>query len=207
MKSYKEMADNVFSRIVEEKEMEIKKRHNRVYMASTMAVFGLAILIGVGIWLNGQIAVGEPGPVQGNNTQVGETQDGTENPGKNADYGEHEFSFAIYSHNNAFENSDVAEKAYCFANGERLEKQYDEFVDISAHDGVILESVKQSYDKKGVILRVSEEKGLEGKVELKIGFEYKNLYLVTPDSEDVIAELDETAFTLKPFEFVTVKII
>ncbi|MBE5887589.1 MAG: hypothetical protein E7283_01995 [Lachnospiraceae bacterium] len=75
MKSYKEMADNVFSRIVEEKEMEIKKRHNRVYMASTMAVFGLAILIGVGIWLNGQITVGEPGPEQSDGSENGETED------------------------------------------------------------------------------------------------------------------------------------
>lgn len=132
---------------------------------------------------------------------------GTENPGKNADYGEHEFSFALYSHGNSFENSDVSDKAYRFTNGERLEKQYDGFVDVSAHDGVILESVKQSYDKKGVILRVCEEKGVEGKVELKVGFEYKNLYLVSPDSEDVIAELGETAFTLKPFEFITVKIV
>ena len=62
MKNYKEMADNVFSRIVEEKKMEIKKRHNRVYMASAMAVFGLVLLIGVGVWLNGKITLGEPGP-------------------------------------------------------------------------------------------------------------------------------------------------
>lgn len=62
MKSYKEMADNVFSRIAEEKTMEIKKHHSRNYMATSFAVFGLVLLIGVGIWIGGKVTIGGPGP-------------------------------------------------------------------------------------------------------------------------------------------------
>ena len=69
MKSYKEMADNVFSRIAEEKTIEIKKHHSRNYMTASFAVFGLVLLISVGVWIGGQVTIGGPGPQPDSETE------------------------------------------------------------------------------------------------------------------------------------------
>lgn len=131
---------------------------------------------------------------------------GTENPGKNADFGEHEFSFALYSHANSFENADVTERAYAFSDGERLEKLYDNFIGLSTHNGVILESVKKSYDGNGIIVRLCEEKGVAGKVKIRFGFEYETIFETTPD-ENILKEISGTEFEIKPFEIITLKIV
>lgn len=131
---------------------------------------------------------------------------GTENPGKNADFGEHEFSFALYSHANSFENADVTERAYAFSDGERLEKLYDNFIGLSTHNGVILESVKKSYDGNGIIVRLCEEKGVSGKVKIRFGFEYEKIFETTPD-ENILKEISGTEFEIKPFEIITLKIV
>lgn len=130
---------------------------------------------------------------------------GTENPGKNADYGRHEFSYAIYSHDKSFENSDVTERAYAFACGEKLDNRLPDFLRMSADDGVILEAVKLAYDGAGVVLRICEERGVSAKVNICPNFAYKKIYRVTPE-EEVIEETG-TELSLRPFEMATLKIV
>ncbi|MBO5096878.1 MAG: hypothetical protein J6B96_01025 [Agathobacter sp.] len=77
MKSNKEMIHDVFSRIQEEKIREQKRRDSRVYMAS-FSVLSLALLIGMGVWIDGQIHIGGTGPLTGENTQSGTEKPGTE---------------------------------------------------------------------------------------------------------------------------------
>ena len=73
MKSNKEMIEDVFSRIEEEKMKERKKRQHRVYVVS-MSGIGLAILIGIGALIGDGIKNGELGPLQSSETQNGGTE-------------------------------------------------------------------------------------------------------------------------------------
>lgn len=74
MKSYKEMANSVFSRIDREKRKERKKRQNRVY-GSSLLVIGLVIVVGVGIWLDDWISDGETGLSQWGESQNSEREE------------------------------------------------------------------------------------------------------------------------------------
>ena len=74
MKSNKEMIEAVFSRIKEEKTKERKKWPNRVYAVSMLGIV-LTILIGLGVWIGGEIRNGEIGPLQSGETQYHGTED------------------------------------------------------------------------------------------------------------------------------------
>ena len=84
MKSNKEMIEDVFSRIEEEKMKERKKRQHRVYVVS-MSGIGLAILMGIGALIGDDIKNGELGPLQGGGTEdtIGKS---TESENTSVDY-------------------------------------------------------------------------------------------------------------------------
>ncbi|GHV00221.1 hypothetical protein FACS1894211_07080 [Clostridia bacterium] len=126
-------------------------------------------------------------------------------PGADADQGEHRFSYALYSHKGAFENSDVAETAYVYNAGAKL-GGIEGFLDFKTAGGAIVECVKRSEDGAGLIVRVAEEKGVRSGFGLTVPFPYQSVSLVTLDEKPlkVVKNLD---FELQPFEIVTIKIV
>lgn len=136
---------------------------------------------------------------KGNNIKISLLRS-TEYPGEKADLGEHSFRYAIYPHPNAFETSDVTEKAYAY-NTAIYNKNAAEFLNFVS-DSCIIESIKKAENGNGIVVRLYEAKGLQGSFDFVPKFVYNSIYLTSID-EKILKKSSKTSFKCKPFEIVT----
>ena len=111
--------------------------------------------------------------VDGNNIQMSLLRS-PNNPGENADKGEHEFHYAIYSHDGCFEQSDVVEKAYEYNGNVYPGFKLPQFISIQS-DSVIIESVKKAEDSDAIIVRAYESKGCSADCVMVPQFDFRKV--------------------------------
>jgi alpha-mannosidase len=144
-------------------------------------------------------------------------------PDANADMGHHEFKYAIYPHNGAFQESDVVNVAYEFNTGPIFKvtnkSQADSLNSSSlfALDGtpnVILETVKQSEEGSDTVIRFFESLGGRGHAKISSAIKFSKVVRVNileteePNTESIHLNEDGSFdVELKPFQILTLKLI
>lgn len=137
-------------------------------------------------------------------------------PDKDADKGEHFFTYSLFPHAGNFRDNGTIKLAY------ELNCPFTAF-DVSKQDGTlpeeysflncdsdnfIIETVKKAESDDGIIVRGYESFNKRTNVTLTPGFEFGKAYLCDL-MENVIEELEsdskQVKFTAKPFEIITVK--
>ena len=138
-----------------------------------------------------------------------------EYPYANADYGMHEFTYALYPHEKNTYLSDVYKRSLLFNNplvpiqtkahkGE-FPREYS-FVSCDC-DRVVIDSIKQSEDKKGYVIRLFERTNSYTLATIKFGFNVEKAYLcnLLEDKEESICVKDNTlTLTVNPYEIITI---
>lgn len=97
-------------------------------------------------------------------------------PDPSCDICEHTFRYAFYPHEGKWQNSDIVENAYCYNNPLIVGETSDIGALFDIKGDVIIETIKVSEDKKGIVLRVLERKGNECVATIKPLFEYKKAF-------------------------------
>ena len=98
-------------------------------------------------------------------------------PDPECDMGDHHFVYAFYPHKGAWQESDLVKKAYCLNNPLIVRENLPQIDNIFDVDGdVIIETVKVSEDKSGIVLRVYERCGKDCEVTIKPKFDYKEVF-------------------------------
>lgn len=133
-------------------------------------------------------------------------------PNPTTDQEEHNFTYALLPHcdNNI---DDIAMEAYCLnvptytakATDNASNKLSDSFLTIDC-DNVMVETVKESVDGAGTIIRMYEylNKRTEAVITIKSGFKsVEECNLIEQVERKVAADADEFTFTIKPFEVKT----
>ena len=137
-------------------------------------------------------------------------------PNENADKGRHSFSYALYTHNCCFDNSDVVSKAYSFNNpmiafesaGQAGKNEEYSFLQIDSSD-VIVETIKKAEDADGYIIRFFESKNQQESVTLTFSKEIKAVSkcdLIEEVEEDIEISQNQICLNILPFEIVTLKV-
>lgn len=115
-------------------------------------------------------------------------------PDINSDMGEHDIVYAIFPHDGSFIEAKVNERAYAF--NSPLVRQEEQLAFDNPFGKLILQAVKLSEDGKKVVMRLSEQNGMSGKLELN------GKYYVMNMLEDVESTPNE--YYYKPFEIITI---
>lgn len=129
----------------------------------------------------------------------------TNEPGENADRGEHSFRYALYPHDKCLEQSDVLQKSYEFNLPLQKSGEIKQLFTLSNPD-IIAESVKLSEDGKGFVIRLFESKGGAKETKICFGRDIKEAYL-TDLTEQNPQKADLEALKFGPFEILTLKVI
>jgi alpha-mannosidase len=140
----------------------------------------------------------------------------TQDPGKDADIGEHRFRYAIYPHAGDECAAGVARKGYEFNVAPHVRKispaagplpAAKSLLDI-ANENIIVETVKRSEDGKGIVFRLYERFGANCDAVLKADFAAKAARTTDLlENETAPLKLEDGRFEIRfgPFEIVTVK--
>lgn len=127
------------------------------------------------------------------------------------DFGEHSFEYALYSFDGDWKNSNVGVSAAEYNrplmtfNG-RLELS-DSPVKLKSQSAQIT-SIKRAEDKNGIVLRIVEEKGIDGDISLTFGENIKKVFITNMLEENKTeAELvgNYVNMPIKGFEILTLK--
>lgn len=97
-------------------------------------------------------------------------------PDPSCDICEHTFRYAFYPHEGKWQDSDIVEKAYCYNNPLIVGETSDIGALFDIKGDIIIETIKVSEDKKGIVLRVLERKGNECVATIKPLLEYKKAF-------------------------------
>lgn len=129
----------------------------------------------------------------------------THDPDKTADRGQHLFSYIVYPHKEKFENSRVTQLAYMLNNPLIITEnniEFDSFAN-GNNNNIVIETIKKAQDKNAVIIRAYENAGKENILNLKVNFNYKNVYLcnLLEEISEKLDSLDNIKFN--PFEIKT----
>ena len=131
------------------------------------------------------------------------------------DKAKHQMTYVLYPHIGDLGHSDVLQQAYLLNNpftfikteASKSGKGYS-FVSSDA-DNVVVETIKQSEDGVGYIVRLYESANCKTKCTLTLGKYIEKAYicdmLETPEKQ-VLIDGNEIHLTLKPFEIVTIKL-
>ena len=132
-------------------------------------------------------------------------------PNPNADVEVHNFTYALYPHCGTWKQADtvkeaynVNQPAYVVAGGE--EGKSCSFASVS-HDNVILETVKQSEDGEGIVLRFYECQNARTKATVTVPAAFTKAYATNllEEAEQELAVVDgKVTFTIKPYEIYTI---
>ena len=149
---------------------------------------------------------------------------GTINPDPGADLGEHQFSYAIYPHPGSWDEHTVREAyilndpLYVWQAKDIRNSQKDvdgtflksSFVSVE-QSNVIIETIKQAEDGRGLILRLNEFKRMRGTITLKIGFPLKEVWRtnILEENQDLIHHAQDNSFrfSIKPFQILTFRLV
>lgn len=137
-----------------------------------------------------------------------------EYPFEGADYGEHEFTYVLYAHQNNAYKSDVYKQALLInnpliavttnAHNGNLQPNYS-FVSCDA-ENVIIDGIKQSEDKKGFIVRLFERMNSLTSCTIMVGFDIKKACLCNlVEEREQLLDIKENSLrlTIKPYEIIT----
>lgn len=140
---------------------------------------------------------------------------GTTHPDPNADYGNHSFTYALLPHSGDWSNKTIA-AAYALndpllavSGPGAVTTGRQQLVSVE-QDYVIIETIKQAEDGRGVIVRLYESQRERGDVKLEAGFPLKGAILTNLVEEDETAlETRGSSVTVpvKPFEIITLRLI
>jgi alpha-mannosidase len=139
-------------------------------------------------------------------------------PDRQADRGHHEFVYALLPHGGDFRKGGVIEHACALNMPLHLVEaephkgtlpEWQSFFEVD-RPGVLIEAVKHAERDESVIVRLYEAYGSRGQVELITTLPVKHAFradLMERTGAPVECELGRIAFTVKPFEIVTFKLI
>jgi len=133
-------------------------------------------------------------------------------PDGRGDKGRHEFTYSILPHDGAFSVKSVVRPAYelnmpvksCLAAANT--KALDSFVSVDK-DNVIVETVKVSEDKKGIVLRLYEAAKSRTKARLKFSTTLKRVYetnMLEENRVEIASKKDALSLSFRPFEIKTI---
>ncbi len=135
-------------------------------------------------------------------------------PYKDADQGKHKFTYSLCPHNGRLSESDTLKLAFdlnnpLFAVNSVGSGNLESYSMIECdYSNLVVDTVKMSEDKKGVIVRLYETFRERTDAIIKTGFEFKKVYKCDL-RENVISELDgvgeSVEIKVKPYEIVTLK--
>jgi len=123
-------------------------------------------------------------------------------PDTEADRGMQKFNYAVYTYKGKFEENNTQEYAYAFNNKLLVTKGNEQLKIVSSNKkNIVIETIKQSQDGKGTILRAYENQGKETKAEIKCRIKYKDCFETNMLEEIInpanLSDLYFTAFEIK----------
>lgn len=133
-------------------------------------------------------------------------------PNGQSDKGLHKFVYSIYPHSGDFKHGSTINEAYLLnrpleafegmGNG-NLPKEYS-LVSCDC-ENIIIETVKQSEDKKGFVIRLYDAWGMKSKPNIKFGFDVKKIFLcdMLEKPTELIGKGNEVKMKVGNFEIVT----
>ncbi|MBE6667561.1 MAG: alpha-mannosidase [Ruminococcaceae bacterium] len=139
-------------------------------------------------------------------------------PNPEADQGEHSFTYSLYPHDGALNDSDTVKRAYMLNNpmvavaacGSKDEIA-PEFSAVTFDcDHVICETVKEAEDGEETVIRFYEYKNMRDSVKVKLGIPAKKAYLCDLLEREICelpVENGTVTCPIKGFEIVTVKVM
>ncbi|MCA9932553.1 MAG: alpha-mannosidase [Anaerolineales bacterium] len=149
------------------------------------------------------------------------------NPDPEADQGEQRFAYSLFPHANApgssLKPSDVARRAYPFndplravtvpgAAAEAVAKQARPFTPplLRVPDNLVIETVKQAEDGRGLIARLYECNRQRGAATLQTSFPLQAVYrcnLLEEDQEMLAVTENEVVVAIRPFQILTLRLV
>ncbi|MFA5692825.1 MAG: glycoside hydrolase family 38 C-terminal domain-containing protein [Acholeplasmataceae bacterium] len=130
----------------------------------------------------------------------------TNRPGINGDIGKTSYKYLTVFHEHDHMIDNIDHRAMVF-NTTFLKLKENSNLKLFELDNIDISysTIKESYDKKGIIIRLYERSGYNQEANLKLNFDYKKLELVNlvEDYQNVLANL---RLKFKPFEIKTIKI-
>ncbi len=137
-------------------------------------------------------------------------------PNPVTDQEEHDFTYAIYPHGETWRAAGTVAEAYKLNQPLRVELHAGEeaperasFAAVKAPN-VIMETVKQAEDGKGVVLRMYESENSYTKTAVTVNADFGKAYvcnLLEEPEQEAQVNGREIAVTLKPYEVVTLKLV
>nr|WP_318753409.1 glycoside hydrolase family 38 C-terminal domain-containing protein [Globicatella sp. PHS-GS-PNBC-21-1553]WPC09041.1 glycosyl hydrolase-related protein [Globicatella sp. PHS-GS-PNBC-21-1553] len=137
-------------------------------------------------------------------------------PYPKADIGYHQFSYSLYPHQGDWKNSDVVAESYQLNNplvalpvaeNQQIMSPPIEF----ENDAIIIDTLKQSEDGKGIIVRLFDFKGRRTKVNARVISSYTKVYecnlLEEVETELRIDSNNQFICEVKPYEIKTIKLM
>lgn len=133
-------------------------------------------------------------------------------PDEEADMRVHTFSYAYLPHANNLENSDVLFKAHNFNSmpvvfeTDLQQTVSQSYINIKQKSSVIIDCIKPSEDKNGIIIRMYEALGKDAKISLDSKLLTKNVSLCNLLENEIEQNIDTENLKFKPFEIKTIKV-
>lgn len=133
-------------------------------------------------------------------------------PNTEADQGEHTFTYSVYPHKDGFKRGGTIKESYLLncplitadaAGGGILPSEYG-MISCDA-ENIIIETVKQSEDGKGIIVRLFDTWNMKSRVKVNFGFEAKSIKLCD-FTENIISDLgsgSQAEIDMSNFEITT----
>jgi alpha-mannosidase len=141
-----------------------------------------------------------------------------------ADQGEHEFRYSLLPHNGRLSTATIAQ-AYALNNppfafhrpGTKSSDESEQspigipasFISAS-QDNVVIETIKQAEDGRGLIVRLYESQRRRGPVTLRAGFPLAAAWrtnLLEENQEELAVDEDEVRLVVRPFQIITLRLL
>ena len=137
-------------------------------------------------------------------------------PNPTTDQEEHDFTYAIYPHAETWRAAGTVAEAYKLNQPLRVElcageeaPESGSFAAVKASN-VIIETIKQAEDGKGVVLRMYESENSYTKTVVTVNADFEKAYvcnLLEEEEQEAQVKGKEIAVALKPYEVVTLKLV
>ena len=138
-------------------------------------------------------------------------------PNPSADKEEHYFKYSLYPHNGDFREGGTIKQAY-YLNNPLLAQVVDSSGKMTSEfslltlscENVIVEVIKEAYDREGIIMRLYESHGKRTSANVFFGIDIKQAFstdLLENVLEEYQVENNTVEFVIKPYEILTFKII
>ena len=138
-------------------------------------------------------------------------------PNEHADIGEHDFTYSIYPHAGRWQDAETIEMAYnlnvppvvVLQDANKGEETGKEFVACDA-ENCFIEVIKQAEDKKGMIIRMYENRNRHTKTKITLPDFITQMYecnLLERNEREIEVNAHVVEVTLKPYEIKTYRIV